>query len=328
MSFSRGLPPQPTRRRYTATRLAVAVLVLLVTAYGGALLWLVTQETRIVFQAGRPLGTGRPAFPYEQVELTRSDGDRQFAWVMPRPEAQSWVLYLHGNRATIASRANIARYRELRRIGLNILAPEYRGFGGLGGVPSEAAVATDARAAYDYLVGARRIEPARIVVYGWSLGSAVAVQLAAQVTTGAVILEGAPASLVALGQQLYPLFPIRLIMRNPFESIRRIDRIGAPLLFLHSPEDEVIPIGEGRRLYEAAPSPKRFVEVRGGHINANEVDREVFFGAIRTFLGEHGLVDGGGSSESTGQERTIRSDAVSRSGPAAAAPRIARPERE
>jgi uncharacterized protein len=276
--------------------------VLLVTAYGGALLWLVAQETRIVFQAGRPLGTARPAFTYEQVELSRSDGDRQFAWVMPLPEARSWVLYLHGNRATIASRSNIARYRELRRIGLNILAPEYRGFGGLAGVPSETAVAMDARAAYDYLVSARGIDPERIVVYGWSLGSAVAVQLAAQVTAGAVILEGAPASLVALGQQLYPLFPIRLIMRNPFESIRRIERIRAPLLFLHSPEDEVIPIGEGRRLYEAAPSPKRFVEVRGGHINANEVDREVFFGAIRAFLAEHGFVDDREPADSTGRQ--------------------------
>jgi fermentation-respiration switch protein FrsA (DUF1100 family) len=277
-------------RRSNPLRLLVWLFALLITAYGGGVLWLVTQETRIVFQAGRPLGEARPGFAYEQVELIRPDGDRQFAWAMPHPDAGSWVLFLHGNRATIASRVNIARYRELRGLGLNVVAPEYRGFGGLAGVPSEAAVASDARAAYDYLTNTRRIDPARIVIYGWSLGSAVAVHLAAQVTAGAVILEGAPASLAALGQQLYPLFPIRLIMRNPFESIRRIERVQAPLLFLHSPEDDVIPIREGRRLYDAARPPKRFVEVRGGHINANDVDREVFFGAIRTFLEELGLL--------------------------------------
>lgn len=81
-----------------------------------------------------------------------------------------------------------------------------------------------------------------------------------------------------------------MLMRNPFESIRKIPRVKAPLLFLHSPEDEVIPIDEARRLYDAAPSPKRFVEVRGGHIYANDVDRTAFFGSIRGFLDEYGLL--------------------------------------
>jgi fermentation-respiration switch protein FrsA (DUF1100 family) len=115
------------------------------------------------------------------------------------------------------------------------------------------------------------------------------VTLAAQVQEGAVVLEGAAASLVDIGQQQYPFFPVRLVMRNPFESIRRVERVNAPMLFLHSPEDAIIPYPQGRRLYDAARPPKRFVEVRGGHIDANDVDREVFFGAIREFL-EQSLV--------------------------------------
>ena len=83
-------------------------------------------------------------------------------------------------------------------------------------------------------------------------------------------------------------------MRNPFESIRRIGRVRAPLLFLHSPEDTIVPIAHGRLLYQAAPAPKRFVEVRGGHVRANEVDGEMFFGAIREFLTECGLLGGAG----------------------------------
>jgi uncharacterized protein len=278
------------RRRLTPLSIAVAVLLAIILSYAGALLWLASQETRIVFNAGRPLGEARPPFLYEQVDLPRPDGARQFAWVMKRPEAHAWVLFLHGNSATIASRVNIARYRELREMGLSVMAPEYRGFAGLAGSPTESGLAEDASVAYDYLTQRLKVAPSRIVIYGWSLGSAVAVQLAAHASNGAVILEGAPASLLALGQQRYPWFPIWLVMRNRFESIQRIDRIKAPLLFIHSPEDDIIPIAEGRRLYEAAPSPKRFVEVRGGHIYANDVDKQTFYGAIRRFLDECGLL--------------------------------------
>jgi uncharacterized protein len=277
-------------RRLTLKRFVLALLASVVVLYGGAILWLMSQETRLVFQAGRPLGESRPTFGYEHVAIPRADGARQFAWVMRNPDARSWVLYLHGNAATVASRVNIARYRELRALGLNVMAPEYRGFAGLEGLPSEASLTEDARSAFDYLTGSLQVPPTRIVIYGWSLGSAVAVDLAAHVQEAAVVLEGAPASLVAIGAQQYPMFPIRLVMRNPFESIRKVDRINSPQLFLHSPEDTIIPIAEGRRLFEAARPPKRFVEVRGGHINANDLDREKFFGAIRAFLDEYGLV--------------------------------------
>jgi fermentation-respiration switch protein FrsA (DUF1100 family) len=278
----------------SARRLLFIVAAAIALPYGAAALWLVSQETQIVFQAGPALGEARPSFSYEQVDVTRHDGARQFGWIMKHSEApasRSWVLYLHGNASTIAGRGNIARYRELRALGLNVFAPEYRGYGGLTGVPSERALGEDARAAYAYLRDALHAPAERIVIYGWSLGSAVAVDLASDLKSAAVILEGAPASLVAIGELQYPLFPIRLLMRNPFESIARVPRIQAPMLFLHSPEDTVVPIAEGRRLFDAARAPKTFVEVRGGHIYANDVDAATFFGAIRKFLGDAGLVD-------------------------------------
>ena len=274
-------------RRATPRRVLLALAAVCILVYGAALLRLVTQETRLVFQAARPLPEGRPSFPYEQIDIPRTDRARQFAWVMrgaPASEARPWILYLHGNASSIASRMNISHYTRLRELGLNVFAPEYRGFGGLDGVPTEAALEADARAGYDYLRSREGVSPERIILYGWSLGSAVAVTLASQVPQAAVILEGAPASLVAIGEQQHPLFPIRLIMRNPFESITRVSRIRAPMLFLHSPEDTVIPIGEGRRLYDAATAPKTFVEVRGGHVYASDVDAHEFYGAIRKFL--------------------------------------------
>ena len=296
-----GARDRPVGRRVSTGCILIGLVVLLLLAYGSAMVWIVTQETRLVFRAGRALGDARPPFPFEQIDLPRSDGARQFAWVMPyAPDevpasdgvtsSAPWLLFLHGNASSIATPWNIARYTRLRALGLNILAPEYRGFGGLDGIPGEAGLAADARAAFDYLVRSRQVPSSRIVIYGWSLGSAVAVHLASQVTPAAVILEGAPASILAIGQQQYPLLPIRMLMRNPFESIERIRQVEAPLLFLHSPEDVVVPLGEGRRLYEAAHPPKRFVEVRGGHIHANDVDGAAFFGAIDRFLTEHGVL--------------------------------------
>jgi len=260
--------------------------MLIAAGYAAAGAWLVSQETHLVFRAGRPLGSARPVPPFEQVDLPRADGARQFAWIMRQAggAGDGWVLYLHGNDATVASRMNIAHYELLRSLGLHVLAPEYRGYAGLDGVPSETGLYADARAAYEYMRAGMGVPAERITIYGWSLGGAVAVDLASQVPHAALILEGAPASLVSLGQQQYPLFPVRLIMRNPFEAVRKIGRVQAPILFLHSRDDEIVPVGEGRRLFDTATAPKRFVELSGGHVNATRVDGHAALDAIGGLL--------------------------------------------
>jgi pimeloyl-ACP methyl ester carboxylesterase len=273
-------------------RVILTLLGFVLLGYTTAVVWLVTQETRMLFRANETLAASRPPFGYDQIDLPRTDGARQFAWVMRRGESDegSWGLFLHGNAATIASSVNISHYRQLRDIGLNVIAPEYRGFAGLEGIPTEETLAGDARAAYDYLRVTRHVPASQIVIYGWSLGSAVAVDLASKADQAAVILEGAPASLVDIGQRRYPFFPIRLLMRSPFESIRKIGRIRSPMLFLHSSDDAVIPIAEGRRLFEAARAEKQFVEVRGGHVYASQIDEKRFNFSIRRFLDEHHLL--------------------------------------
>ena len=280
------------RRRITVRRVVLAILATAATVYLGALIYLISQETRLVFEAGRGLGTSRPSVPYTQVDLARSDGGQLFAWTLEQDARRPWVLFLHGNAATIGSRVNVTRYEHLFALGLNVMAPEYRGFAGLRGVPSERGVSDDARTAYEYLRREKGVGAERLVIYGWSLGSAIAVNLASTVPEAGLILEGAPASLVAIGQRRYPLMPVRLVMRNPFDSIVKIQSIHAPILFIHSPEDAIIPIAEGRRLYEATTSPRTFVEVRGGHVNSSDVDTAVFYGAIEKFLAASGLLKG------------------------------------
>ena len=280
------------RWRPRPLRVLLLLLALIGIVYTAAVLWLAGEESMLILEAGRTLGEGRPPLPYEQIDIPRVDGVRQFAWVMTRGASDEapWTLFLHGNASTIASNVNLSHYRELRGVGLNVLAPEYRGFGGLAGTPTEASLDADARAAYDYLRVTRHIPPGRIVIYGWSLGSALAIDLASRVDHAAVILEGAPASQAGITQWRYPFFPMRLLIKNRYDSIGKIDRLHSPLLFLHSPDDDVVPIAEGRRLFEAARTEKTFVEVRGGHLNLTDVDAQTFSDAIRRFLKQHGLL--------------------------------------
>ena len=280
----------PVKRVRLLRRILLTIAVTAAVVYGGAVVYLMTQETRLVFAAHRPLKPGSPSEPFEQIELTRADGERQFAWILrARTDSANapWVLYCHGNAAPVASRVNVVRYEKLRGLGLNVFAPEYRGFGGLPGRLSEMSVTGDAQQGYRYLRETLGIPKERIVLYGWSLGSAVAVNLASEHPFAGVILEGAPSSLASIGLRRYPWMPIRLVMRNPFDSIGKVRKISAPMLFIHSGQDDVIPFDEGKRLFEAAPSPKQFVEVHGGHMETAEVDAARMFGAIRDFL--HGI---------------------------------------
>jgi uncharacterized protein len=280
------------RWRPRPLRVLAALLGLAVLGYSVVAIWLMRQETRVILQAVRTLGDARPPFPYEHVDVPRADGERQFGWLMRHGATDDgrWILYLHGSPSTIASPVNISHYRVVRQIGLNVFAPEYRGFGGLDGTASEATIQADARAAYQYLRQSRRIPAESIIVYGWSLGSAVAVDLASKEPVRALILEGAPASLRDLSRRRYPLFPLPFLMRSSFDSIRNIDKVSSPMLFLHSARDEVIPIADGRRLFDAARGAKTFVEVPGRHMTTLDEGTAQVEAALRQFLGHEGLL--------------------------------------
>jgi pimeloyl-ACP methyl ester carboxylesterase len=267
-------------------RLLLTLLGLVALIYIGVAAWLMRQETKLVIAAGSAPASGRPPFPYEAVQLQGTGGVSRPAWKMvpESPSTRRWILYLHGSATSLGSHANISRYAVVRAAGMRVLAPEYRGFGGVPGTATEATLQADARAAYEYLRTAEGVPAGDIVLYGWSLGSAVAVDLASRAPTGGVILEGAPASLVELMTRRYPFVPLRLVMRSTFDSIARIDSVGVPLLFLHSRDDQVIPLTEGRRLFEAAREPKTFVELAGGHNEAAGTDGARVTAAVAAFV--------------------------------------------
>ncbi|MEP7227375.1 MAG: alpha/beta hydrolase [Gemmatimonadales bacterium] len=224
--------------------------------------------------------------PVERVELPTDDGVKLVGWVIPAPSDSSglWLLICHGNAGNLSEFDRPLHYAGLRRLGLSLLAFDYRGYGESGGVPSEQGLYRDSDAAYRYLRESRRVPADRIVVFGHSLGSAVAIDLASRSPVAGLIVEGALTSTVDRGQELYPYIPVRRIARSRFGSIDKVAGIAVPKLFLHAAQDEVIPMAHGRRLFDAAREPKTYVELQGGHGDAFDVDSARYFGSIEKFL--------------------------------------------
>lgn len=201
------------------------------TGFGG---WLSPLEHRLVYVGSyaRELGKQTPAdygLAYEQLTLYAGDGVDLEAWALPNPETDVWLLYLHGNGGTMGTYLPVTT--KLHALGLNVLMLEYRGYGNSGGFPSESGLYKDAEASYGWLLD-RGVPPEKVVLYGFSLGSGVAVELASRVPTGALILEAPYTSLPDVARAAYRVVPPTL-MKNRFASKEKIMSIETPTLFIH-----------------------------------------------------------------------------------------------
>jgi hypothetical protein len=268
--------------------LAVAAICYLVI-----LLVLRLSESRMLYVPGGSRTLLAPpaelGLDLRRVTVTTSDGVRLVSWAMPVTEGSGyWLLICHGNGGNISEAGRPYHYAGLRAQGLSLFAFDYRGYGESEGAPSEDGLYRDADAAYRYLRDTLGVPPGRIVVFGHSLGSAVAVELATRMPAAGLILDGALTSVVDRAQELFPYAPVRWIAASRYPSIERVGQLTLPKLFLHARADEVIPIAHGRRLYQAAASPKRFVELEGTHGDAFDADSAAYFGAIGKFVSELG----------------------------------------
>ena len=198
-----------------------------------------------------------------EVALTAADGTQVQLWHAPAPSGAPTVLYFHGNAGEMADRAR--RWAAYRAAGLGVAYLSYRGYGGSDGTPSEAGLHLDADAGYDWLL-AQGVAPDRLAVVGESLGTGVAVRLAADRRVGALLLEAPYTSTADVAAAAYPWLPVRLLMLDQYRSIDRIGDVTAPLFVLHGEEDRTIPFALGRALFDAAPGPKEFHPAPGkGH---------------------------------------------------------------
>ncbi|HEX6408248.1 MAG TPA: alpha/beta hydrolase [Gemmatimonadales bacterium] len=284
--------------------MAWGVVFLLAIAYLGLLLLLRLNESRLIYFPGSERRLIPPPaelqLPVRHATIRTDDGLKLGSWIIPAGADSTgyWMLICHGNAGNLSEFGRPDHYAGLRALGLSLLAFDYRGYGESEGAPSEAGLYRDADAAYQYLRDELRVRPERIIVFGHSLGSTVAVDLASRLPAAGLILEGALTSVIERGAELYPYIPVRWIGRSRFSSIDKISRVRIPKLFLHARADDVVPLAHGRRLFEAAPPPKTFVELRGGHGDAFEVDSATYFGSVRRFVeGLRGEGGNGGTTE-------------------------------
>jgi uncharacterized protein len=254
------------------------------TGYLGAIILLMLLENRLVFRAAGPDEWTPPPTPLIQdVEFSSAAGDKIHGWWFPRDGSTGAVLYFHGNAGNLSWRGNsLAILRD--QLGESVLIIDYPGYGKSSGRPSEAGCYAAADAAYDWLTKTKGIAGENILLYGASLGGAVAVDLASRKPCRAVVLIKTFTSAPDVGQKTLPYLPIRWLMRNRFDSLSKIDRCKQPIFISHGDADRLVPFSQGERLFQAAPGQKKFFRLPGA--DHNDPLPYEFFAALKQFLSE------------------------------------------
>lgn len=267
-----------------AKTLALSALKISACVYGGLCLVLFLRQSRMVYYPDRTIQT-TPAeinLAFETLRIPTADGEHIGAWYVPAEKARGTVMICHGNAGNIGDRLHIiALYHGL---GMNVLIFDYRGYGASTGKPTEEGTYHDARAAWNYLREQRGIPPQQIVICGRSLGGAVAAQLASEVKAAGLILEATFTSLPDMASHLYPWLPVKLLCRFRYNTLARLPEIKCPLLIAHSPDDEMIPYAQGKRLYDAARTSKIFHQLTGGHNDGEGETSAAYRQALDDFL--------------------------------------------
>jgi len=200
---------------------------------------------------------------YEDVFLDTEDGVRLHGWYIPHHGSKQTLLFFHGNAGNISHRG--ASVEIFHRLGLNVLIFDYRGYGKSQGKPDENGLYRDARAAWRYLTTERGIDQKDIILFGRSLGGAVAAELATEIQPGGLILESTFSSARDVANAVFPVLSRLIFLRYDFNTAIHIRRVACPVLVLHSPDDEIIPFRLGEKIFQAANEPKFFVKMKGDH---------------------------------------------------------------
>lgn len=200
---------------------------------------------------------------FENVLLETEDGLSLSGWFIPKADSRGVLLFCHGNAGNIGHRLDSIQL--FHRLGLEVFIFDYRGYGESEGRPTESGTYEDAEAAWWYLVEERQVDQDKIIVFGRSLGGAVASWLASKHVPGALILESTFTSLPDIAAKLYPYLPVRLMLRFKYDTAEYLGEVNCPTLIVHSREDEIMPFIHGQRLFDIASEPKRFLELTGTH---------------------------------------------------------------
>lgn len=249
----------------TGMQLVIKIAFFLAIAYAAVAVAAFIAQRRLMYFPDRervsPASYGLAGV--EERLIKSPDGTELVTWFARAAPGEPTVLYFHGNAGNLGNRSE--RIRKYVDRGLGMMMLSYRGYGGSGGSPSERNNVADARVAYEALLK-EGLRPEDIVLYGESLGTGVAVQLAAQVPVAGVVLDAPYTSIVEVAAGAYPYFPVRWFLFDRYETMDHLDDVHAPLLVIHGEDDGIIPVAMGRAVYAAANGPKEIVTFPGaGH---------------------------------------------------------------
>jgi len=239
--------------------------IILAAGYCAGLVLLFAKQRAMLFPIPTTERTAPAAAGFPQAEehvLTTSDDEKVIVWHVPPKPGRDVVLFFHGNGDSLAGLAG--RFEAITADGTGLVALSYRGYAGSSGAPSEDGLLRDGAAAYAF--AAERYDAQRIVAWGFSLGTGVAVAVASEHPVRKVILEAPYNSIADVAAAKFRFVPVRLLIRDPLHSDERIARVTVPLLIVHGARDQAIPIAFGERLFALAHEPKQFVRIpEGGH---------------------------------------------------------------
>ncbi len=220
---------------------------------------------------------------FEEVFFKSSDGINISGWFVPVRNSRGVMLVFHGNGENVSDGLTLIDYIK-RRMGLTVFIIDYRGYGKSEGKPTEKGTYLDARAAWEYLTGSRKIKPQNIIIFGRSLGGPIAAWLAKEVKPRALILDSTFTSIKDLAAQMYPYLPVRKFFRFNYPTIEYLKEITSPVLIIHSSEDYYIPFSHAIRLYNAAKEPKQFLKIEGKHNNNYIKSEKIYIEGIKYFI--------------------------------------------
>lgn len=266
------------------------LLLLAAGGYGALLLILFFSQERLLYYPNLPsreiVATPEAiGLSYEPVTIETEDGIRLDGWFVPARRPRGTLLFFHGNAGNISHRLDSLRI--FHDLGLSVLIFDYRGYGRSAGEPSEPGTYRDAEAVWRYATEQRGVSPQDIVLFGRSLGASIAAYLATHHTPRALIVESTFTSVPDMAADLYPFLPVRWLTRFRYDTKDYLKSIQCPVLVVHSPNDEIIPYIHGQRLFQAAPEPKRFLKIQGGHNEGFLLSGDDYVNGLDAFLSAH-----------------------------------------
>ena len=249
------------------------------------LLLFVFQSSLIYFPDNRIISTPHEiGLKFDAIDFRSMDGVELFGWFIPG-DSDVVVLFCHGNAGNISNRLDSLRI--FNRLGLNTFIFDYRGYGKSKGRATEQGTYRDAGAAWNYLVKEKSFPEDRIIIFGRSLGGAIAAHLAMTKQPAALILESTFSSIPDLGAELYPLFPVRLLSRFRYATAEFVRRVHCPVLVMHSPGDDIVPYDLGVQVYQAANESKEFLQMSGDHNNGFLISGDTYLDGMRSFINKY-----------------------------------------